>query len=942
MLTTIVALDIETTGLDPSRDAIIEIGAVKFKGPREVETFSTLINPRPNRLPAFVTKLTGITEAMLTHAPSLPQALPRLQAFVGDLPILGHNVRFDLAFLHKREAFTTNDVIDTFDLAAVLLPTAGRYNLGALGKQLGVGLPATHRALDDCRATVGLYRALYRLAEALPIDVLAELVHLGQEIDWGGGLAFEEVLRARARERVGPRTAGGPAPAPLGGRAERALQRRSPPTRLDLDQLSALLDAAGPFAQAFPGYEHRTEQIQMLRAVGRAFSEGRHLMVEAGTGTGKSVSYLLPAALWAMQNGERVVVSTNTLNLQDQLIGKDVPALQAALGLAFRAVVLKGRSHYVCPRRLDAMRRHGPASADEMRVLAKVLVWLHQTRALDAAPGLPPPELSLNPAERAVWARLSAEDEACTADRCQGAQGGRCPFYRAHQAAQGAHVVIVNHALLLADIASGNRVIPEYDHLIIDEAHHLEAAATEGLSWDVNRPELERRLREVGGPRAGLLGRVVTATRGGLAPAEAGWFEREAIRAHDQATTALALGRHFFDAVAQFLEEQRDAVGGSEYTVQIRVTQAARKQPYFEQVQMSWEELRGALASLTESLSRMARALADVDEAAIESALDLASAAGTAARYVGALVTNLDGLVMKPEPGMIYWAEAQANGDRLALHAAPLHVGSLVEKHLWHAKQTVVLTSATLTTAGDFDYLRDRLNADEADELALGSPFDYARSTLLYVATDVPEPNVRPQHQKVVEKTIIDLCLATRGRALVLFTSYAQLRQTANAIRGPLEQAGLAVFDQSDGSSRTFLLDSFRTTGGGVLLGTKSFWEGVDVPGEALSVLVIVKLPFDVPSDPIVAARSETYDQAFSQYALPEAVLRFRQGFGRLIRTRSDRGVVAVLDGRIVRKEYGRAFLDSIPACTRRQGPAANLPHEAARWLATKLPEQTD
>ena len=271
--------------------------------------------------------------------------------------------------------------------------------------------------------------------------------------------------------------------------------------------------------------------------------------------------------------------------------------------------------------------------------------------------------------------------------------------------------------------------------------------------------------------------------------------------------------------------------------------------------------------------------------------------------------------------------------DRVSLHAAPLHVGPLVQKHLWHAKEAVVLTSATLTTAGEFDYLRSRLAADQADELAVGSPFNYETSTLLYLVNDMPEPAMRVENQRAVEKALITLCTATRGRALVLFTSYAQLKQTANAIREPLDRVGVAVYDQSDGTPRTTLLEAFKTAEAGVLLGTKSFWEGVDVPGEALSALVIVKLPFDVPTDPIIAARSETYERAFNEYTLPEAILRFRQGFGRLIRTRSDRGVVVILDRRVLTKQYGRMFLDSLPGCSSRTAPLAQLGRDAARWI---------
>jgi ATP-dependent DNA helicase DinG len=256
-----------------------------------------------------------------------------------------------------------------------------------------------------------------------------------------------------------------------------------------------------------------------------------------------------------------------------------------------------------------------------------------------------------------------------------------------------------------------------------------------------------------------------------------------------------------------------------------------------------------------------------------------------------------------------------------------------MQRYLWHEKSSITLTSATLTAAGEFDYLRGRLAAEDADELALGSPFDYEGAVMLYIANDIPEPSDRNGHQRAVETGLIQLCRATGGRTLVLFTSYDQLRRTSQAISTVLARDDIIVYEQGEGASPHSLLETFRSSDRAVLLGTRAFWEGVDVPGEALSVLVIVKLPFDVPSDPIIAARSETFEDPFYQYSLPEAILRFRQGFGRLIRTQNDRGVVAILDRRILTKRYGRLFIDSLPDCTTRTGPLANLGRETARWL---------
>jgi DNA polymerase-3 subunit epsilon/ATP-dependent DNA helicase DinG len=305
-----------------------------------------------------------------------------------------------------------------------------------------------------------------------------------------------------------------------------------------------------------------------------------------------------------------------------------------------------------------------------------------------------------------------------------------------------------------------------------------------------------------------------------------------------------------------------------------------------------------------------------------------------AARRLGEARDQLHRMITEPSDDFIYWLESNPGRDHLSLHAAPLHVGPLVEEHLFHKKESVVLTSATLRTNSTFDFLRERLNAWEADELAVGSPFDYENSTLVYLINDIPEPRHRG-YQRAVEQGMAALFRATEGRALALFTSYSQLRATLRAIRAPLAQAGITVQAQGQGTSRAQLLENFRTGEQRVLLGTRSFWEGVDVPGEPLSCLAIAKLPFSVPSDPIFAARSETFEQPFFEYAVPETILRFLQGFGRLIRTRTDRGVVAVFDKRLLTKTYGPLFVDSLPNPTVRRGSLALLPEAAAEWLSS-------
>lgn len=930
-MSSIVAVDIETTGLNLDEDVIIEIGAVKFNGRRVEDEWSTLVNPH-QPISNFITQLTGITNNMVRNAPTLQDVIGDLIGFVGDVPVVGHNISFDLSFLRRAHALTSNIDIDTYELAAVLMPTASRYNLSALAQQLGILLPATHRALDDARVTHRVFIELVEKAHDLPIELLAEIVRMGQSLDWQANWPLQQVLRQRAKEPVQAKKARLDAQGPLFEQPikdeDRRVEGSAGAEPLDVDDVAAVLDLGGKFAKYFDDYEYRPQQVDMLRSVTEALSTSQHLMVEAGTGTGKSFAYLIPAAYWSLKNNTRVVISTNTINLQDQLIKKDIPDLCKALDMPLRAAVLKGRSNYLCPRRLAAMRRRKPENVDEMRVLAKVLVWLLESHTGDRT------EINLNGnVERMVWSRLSAEDEGCRLEVCLKRTGGRCPFYRAKMAADNAHILVVNHALLLADTATGNRVLPPYDYLIVDEAHHLESATTNAMSFRVRAVDITRLIRELGGLKTGVLGRFVDLCEDLLKPAQMAALTQLVQKAADLSFRFDNQMNQYYQALDAFLVEKRDGRPLGSYPQQERVLPSIRTLPIWLDVEIAWELANETLINLLEILRELRtpmRELADQDN---EEAEDMWGSLGNMFSRLEEIQKNLDGLTMNPAPNTIYWVEINPKYLEINLNAAPLHIGTMMEKHLWYEKESVILTSATLTAGGEFEYLRRRLNAEDADELLVGSPFDYETSALVYVVTDIPEPSDYNGHQQAVELAITNVAKASGGRMLALFTSYAQLQRTSNRISPILAQEDIQVYEQGEGASANMLLETFRETDRAVLLGTRAFWEGVDVPGEALSVLMIVKLPFDVPSDPIIAARAETFEDPFYQYALPEAILRFRQGFGRLIRTQTDRGVVAVLDKRVLTKKYGRYFIESLPKCTFKQGLLADLPRITERWL---------
>ncbi|HMB22153.1 MAG TPA: DEAD/DEAH box helicase, partial [Anaerolineales bacterium] len=608
------------------------------------------------------------------------------------------------------------------------------------------------------------------------------------------GWVFQEVLRSRAKEGIqakkGKRKDSQGAAAWFDDAKYPPLDNPENPIPLNVDEVASILEYGGPFSRYFESFEQRPEQVDMLRAVTNALSYGTHLMVEAGTGVGKSFAYLVPAALFAMQNNTRVVVSTNTINLQDQLIQRDLPNLCQALDLDMRFAVLKGRSNYLCPRRLENLRHYGPRTKDEMRVLAKVMVWQLGNQTGDRS------ELNLTgPTEREVWVRISAEDDACSGEMCIKHTGGACPFHRAKTMSQSAHVLVVNHALLLSDVATGSKVLPEYSHLIVDEGHHLETATTNALSFKLNQFDLERMMKEVGSSSAGVLGRLLTETQEALRPADFGLLQQKVSRATDMAFRIEQMSREFFNIVGEFARLQREGQPQSNYSWQARVLPSTRTLPGWDEVEVAWDTTGETLRMLLISLSEIYKGASELYAEGYDNLENVMSDISNLARRMTEAEANITGMISKPVQGMVYWIEVQPNGNRLSLNAAPLSVAALVEKYLWHEKRAVILTSATLTAHGEFQYLRNTLGADEADEMQLGSPYDYESAALLYIANDIPEPNVNG-YEQALDRTLIATAKATGGRMLVLFTSYAALKKTAKNITGPLAREDIFVYEQ--------------------------------------------------------------------------------------------------------------------------------------------------
>jgi DNA polymerase-3 subunit epsilon/ATP-dependent DNA helicase DinG len=933
-----VALDLETTGLDARSDAIIEVGAIRFAFDPRAESFAcrvldrfvTFVNPlRP--VPLRIQQLTGIRDSDVAGAPPIVRIIPELLAFVrADVEaVVAHNAGFDFSFLQAVGVDFHRPTYDTFELASILLPGVTSYSLGELVRVLGIPLPEAHRAMDDAEATAKLFTHLLYRADELPPWIGAILAECAHEGSWPPLGVLVSSLPFHAPSVPPPVKLGAPL---WHSTPESLLLDQSPSLQaVPENHLESAFSPDGPLAQLFgKHFEHRQGQLDMAVRVLRAINRGDHLLIEAGTGTGKSIGYALPAVLWSVTNQRRVVIATNTIALQEQLLEKDLPIIHAVMAAAgyphFHAALLKGRNNYLCTRRLYSWYHNRLLSPVELRVLAKVLVWLQLTETGDVGELFLPTQ-----AERMIWTRLCSDAATCSPERCGAEHGAFVDFfYAARLSAEHAHILVVNHALLLADIAAGGRVLPTYSHIVVDEAHHLEEAATEQLSYRVEWNTIYAVMQRLH-TEADLFQGILQATFRQEDEAAA----RRLRQVSNQVYEATGGLRALAQTVLAFAQNQESIRHDFAYAQRLGLDESIRTQPAWSEIEIQWDLASQSVRTAIQHITALAQHLQEHQWWLQEPFAALLQDLQGAADYLSALVTWLDRIIFQaPGAGssdVVTWLEVNEGITEASLVAAPLFVNETLESQLVHRKRSAIFTGATLRTGSGFSFIRDRLGLWDVTASTVDSPFDYRQSTLLYLPSDVPEPT-QSNFQQTVEQAIIKAVTASAGATLALFTSYAQLRATAEAIRAPLDRLGITVL-QHGASSRQRLLREYREADKAVLLGTRSFWEGIDLPGDELRCLIIVRLPFAVPTDPLVAARSAELDNAFRDYTLPDAILRFRQGFGRLIRRATDRGVVVVLDSRVWRKEYGHAFLESLPECTTRHAPLSNLDAEISRWL---------
>ncbi len=935
-LKSFVAFDVETTGLDPQREKMIEVGAVRFENGVETNQYSSLI-ACPYQLPPNIVKLTGIDDEMLKNQPDETVVLPELMEFVGDEIIVGQNVSFDLSFLNaalKRAGIkpdkTALRAVDTALIARVLLPTLQSRGLSSLGRYFNLDVKEAHRAVPDARRAGQVLLQLlsyFNRVDIKTVDLLRRISDgLYHPSAWIFGAWAEYLIKTSSVEgsfkghtlpNLYDNIIGKLPSAATLEAAEAQSGEDLAYQEVDEGEISGYFSSDSALNKVFSNFEFRPQQEEMSRAVAEIFNQEGLLAVEAGTGVGKSIAYLIPAIYWAQANrdlGERVIISTNTKNLQEQLFFKDIPSLVEALPKKFSAVLLKGRNNYLCRRRwINLTTSHLlKISNREKLALLSLVLWVEQTLTGDVA------EVSAFGGESSstLWARIASDAGSCRGRRCR--ERNRCYHARTRAASARAHLVVVNHALLMADLAADHVPIGAYSTLVIDEAHHLERAASQHLGSELNLwmfNSWTARMYDAEGVPTGLLAQILLGVGAAKSDHPLLISLMEVAERTARIVTQLhQLSEEFFSQLTSALRTKvpADQTG---YSQKLRLRQPDQ---FMEELPQSDPSLGKILAETEEGFGKIIDTLGDIPVNVLPQSEDWLDDLRGGRDELQQYHSTLKFFQTPADENWVYWAELpQRQEYNASLYAAPLRPGDILRELLFDPLRATVVTSATLTVADRFHYFLRKIGLADSDNittLKLGSPFEFESQMLIGLTSFLASPK-NPQFEVEVVRLLQELLKNLSCGTLGLFTSHKMMRNVGQVLDETKSTERLLV--QGVNGSRDHLLRKFRENPGSVLLGTDSFWEGIDVVGEALELLIVVRIPFEVPTEPLVEARIEKLKSegkdAFMYYTVPEAIIRLRQGVGRLIRSKTDRGAALILDSRLASTRYGEAFLRSLP-----------------------------
>jgi len=925
----IVVFDVATTGLEVVQDEVIEFAALRIRDGKIQGSCHFLVLPE-QEITSKVLRLTGIRSEELDGASQLSEHSREIQEFFEDAVLVGHRVTFLLSILEKKlNVHFQQSLWDTLELARLFFPTSHDYQLPYLTEKLSLALedgPKGHRSETNAWLTWKLFEACRKKSLEFDLSFFDQAKGLLEGWASRGFIdeSHKEITRRFPDRQI--RTDFVLAPITEGLFSG----KKTPVTEIpvSIDWIVDSFSPGGILEQNLIGYESRPGQVKMAKLIAEGLTSSQHVVVEAGTGTGKSFAYLIPCLWSARKTGKKVVVATHTIPLQEQLQKKDIPVLETILPFNFKVSVLKGKSNYCCLKRLQSyMANPREISREEQRLaLLSILVWIRETLTGDLQ------ELSKVPGLMKIWPSLNADNETCIPGKCS--KAGICFLLRARKNAEEADLLIVNHSLLFSDLKTDYNVLPEYHQLVIDEAHQIYQTALQHLGSDMSIESVTRIIDSIfkitGQNFYGLIKQRLRSLAQQVPSVSWELFEKRLDNIPENCSMVVEQANELFQLLSLVL--------GSERT--FRFVASHMTQTWWGTLNIQIENLIGRIKALVAVLESLTSVLVGEDADEIE---ELKYVLVGHQRDLQALVDTLILVLNVNNPKQVTWLE---QSSRLYLKTSPIEVSDILKEKIFSRIDSVILTSATLSISDSFDhFLRDIGLPKTTITAQVDSPFDYEQQMRFFVVKKgMGLQGSDEEKAKELAEFISEVAERMDGRTLVLFTAHKLLRETYAFLNPKLSRIGIDTLAQGFHGERSTILEAFKRNPRSVLLGANSFWEGIDIPGDTLSCVILVKLPFWPPSLPLIEAHSEFLKtlgrDPFQELLLPEAVIRFKQGFGRLIRSKGDRGVVILLDDRVIEKYYGRFFLNSLPIQTHIRGEKSLVLRKIEEWRAMELDQE--
>lgn len=911
----VVVLDTETTGLSHRENELIEIAAARLRGREIVDRFDTFVKPS-GLIPAEITELTSITNADVAHAPSAEGAVAALAEFVGGAPVIAHNAAFDRGFIEAVSGGSeVSDIwIDSLALSRIALPRLSSHKLASMAELFGCA-SVSHRANADVEALCGVWCILLCGLDDLPLGLMRRLADMHPDVPWSYRPIFSflagshpEAVFSLVSARHDILAADSSSAAGSSARIDAdELPGLNLPSR---EEVEACFEPDGLVNRMYPGYEPRMEQVQMAAEVRDALATSSHRVIEAGTGVGKSIAYLVPFAQAAKRNNITVGIATKSNNLADQLMYHELPRLAREIEGGLTYCALKGYDHYPCLRKLERLARASEVHttrdpADTLTAIAVIYAYACQSPAGDLD-GLGIRWRSVRKAD------LTTSSRECARRLCP-FYPDKCMVHGSRRRAARADVVVTNHSLLFRNVAADGKILPPIRHWVVDEAHSIEGEARRQWAVTVSADESRSIFERLGGARIGSLGRI---TRDLAASDAATLFMGLTAKATSSTQRASLAMADLFDAVRDLARSARSDSGYD--TANMWIGREVRESA-------AWGVFAEVANTAIDALDEASKNLASLVETVAEEKPELVADVADGQRRLKELHDGLKLVVEGTNDRYVYSCQVnrriKAGGESLS--AERLDIGEALAENWLPEMHTAIFASATMTVSGSFDHFThavglDRLGRESFQTLHLDSSYDFERNMAVVVAGDIPDPRNRAAYLDALENLLVDVHVAMGGSTLTLFTNRRDMEELFDRVSPRLSKGGLALDCQKKNTSAKILRDRFLSDETSSLFALKAFWEGFDAAGDTLRCVVIPKLPFSSPTDPLSCERGVREDRAWARYSLPEAVLEVKQAAGRLIRTSTDAGVLVLADSRLVTKGYGKKFLSSLPAAYQR------------------------